>query len=97
MNKLYIVALFHFKENHLNEAVGILEKLVVETHKEEGCLQYDLVEDSDNKGIFFVMEVWATTDHHRQHSASEHLSEFRKAATPLLESSTEVYRGSKLF
>ena len=96
MNRLYIVALFHFKENYLDEALQLLEKLVAGTRKEEGCLQYDLVEDVDNKGIFFLMELWETAELHRQHSASEHLSEFRKNAAPLFESSTELYRGSKV-
>lgn len=97
MTQLYIVALFHFKENHLSEALELLENLVVNTRKEEGCLQYDLIEDAENKGIFFLMELWETEAHHRQHNATEHLADFRRAAGPLFESTTEVYRGSKLF
>lgn len=97
MTPLYIVALFHFKENHLTEALELLEKLVITTRKEDGCLQYDLVEDSENKGVFFLMELWESEAHHREHNASEHLAEFRKAAAPLFESSAEVYRGAKLF
>ncbi len=97
MTPLYIVALFHFKENHLAEALQLLEKLAITTRKEDGCLQYDLVEDSENKGVFFLMELWESEAHHREHNASEHLAEFRKAAAPLFESSAEVYRGAKLF
>jgi quinol monooxygenase YgiN len=29
-----------------------MKKLVVETRKEEGCLQYDLIEDRENMGTF---------------------------------------------
>ncbi|WP_285268668.1 putative quinol monooxygenase [Kaistella rhinocerotis] len=97
MSKLYIVALFHFKENHLTDALELLEKLVTETRKEDGCLQYDLIEESENKGVFFLMELWESEAHHREHNASEHLADFRKAAAPLFESSAEVYRGAKLF
>ena len=55
MKNLYIVALFRFKENYLMDAIELLKKLVFETRKEEGCLQYDLVEDIENKGVFFIM------------------------------------------
>ncbi|WP_435522546.1 putative quinol monooxygenase [Chryseobacterium indoltheticum] len=41
---LHIVALFRFKENNLMEAVELFQTLVRETRKEEGCLQYDLIE-----------------------------------------------------
>ena len=52
MKNLYIVALFRFKENYLMDAIELLKKLVFETRKEEGCLQYDLVEDIEKKAFF---------------------------------------------
>ena len=54
---LHIVALFRFKENHLFDAIELLKKLVIETRKEEGCLQYDLIEDRENKGTYFIIEL----------------------------------------
>ncbi|QFG52872.1 putative quinol monooxygenase [Chryseobacterium sp.] len=97
MKELYIVALFRFRENYLMDAVEILNKLVYETRKEEGCLQYDLVEDTDQKGVFFIAELWRSAEHHRQHNVSEHLMEFRRLAAPLLEGAVQVYRGYKTF
>ncbi|MBW8360893.1 MAG: antibiotic biosynthesis monooxygenase [Kaistella sp.] len=97
MKNLYIVALFHFKENYMMDAIELLKKLVSETRKEEGCLQYDLIEDTSNKGTFFLVELWETEEHHHQHNAADHLFEFRKNAAPMFEKSAEVYRGSKIF
>lgn len=97
MKNLHIVALFHFKETSTLDAIELLKKLVAETRKEEGCLQYDLIEDQENRGIFFLVELWETEEHHYQHSMSEHLNYFRKNAAVLFESSSEVYRGFKLF
>ena len=51
---IHVVALMKFKENHLFDAIELLKKLVSETRKEEGCLQYDLIEDKENKGHFFL-------------------------------------------
>jgi len=97
MKNLYIVALFQFKENHLMDALELLRKLVLETRKEEGCLQYDLVEDRETKGNFFIVELWESDEHHHQHNGSEHLMNFRQRSVSLLEKSAEVYKGYKTF
>lgn len=94
---LHIVALLRFKENHLFDAIELLKKLVFETRKEEGCLQYDLIEDRENKGTFFIIELWETEEHHYKHRSQEHLLVFRQNAAALMESQTEVYRGKKVF
>lgn len=97
MQNLHIVALFRFKENYLMDAIELFKKLVNETRKEEGCLQYDLIEDRENKGVFFIVELWETTEHHYEHSKTEHLDNFRKNAAPMLEETAQVYKGFKTF
>ena len=68
-----------------------------ETRKEEGCLQYDLIEDKDNKGTFFLIELWESVDHHNRHNGQDHLLDFRKDASKMMESSVEVYKGFKIY
>ena len=97
MKNLHIVALFRFKENYLMDAIELLKKLVNETRKEEGCLQYDLVEDRENKGVFFIVELWETEEHHYKHSGTEHLMNFRTQSAAMMEESTMVYRGYNIF
>lgn len=97
MKHLYITALFHFKENDLMDAIELLKKLVFETRKEVGCIQYDLVEDIENKGIFFITEIWESVEHHHQHKGTEHLMIFRQESSRMLEKSVEVYKGFKTF
>ncbi|MDN3605721.1 putative quinol monooxygenase [Kaistella yonginensis] len=97
MKNLYIIALFHFKESDLLDALELLKKLVIETRKEEGCKQYDLVEDRTSKGVFFIVELWESEEHHHQHNSSDHLMSFRNQAAPLLEKTAEVYKGYKTF
>ncbi len=95
--KLYIVALFRVKENYLMDAIELFKKLVNETRKEEGCLQYDLIEDKNNKGVFFIMELWESEEHHFNHSATEHLADFRVLSSPIMEQQAQVYKGFKVF
>ncbi|WP_449398787.1 putative quinol monooxygenase [Chryseobacterium wanjuense] len=92
---IYVIALFRFNENYLMEAVELFQTLVRETRKEEGCLQYDLIEDKDNKGTFFMVELWESEEHLNRHSGQDHSLNFRKDAAKMLESSTLVYKGFK--
>lgn len=97
MKNLYIVALFQFKESDLMDALELLKKLVFETRKEEGCLQYDLIEDHTNKGFFFIIELWESEEHHHQHNGTDHLMNFRNQSASMLEQSAQVYKGYKTF
>ena len=97
MKNLHIVALFQFKESDLMDALELLKKLVFETRKEEGCLQYDLIEDIENKGVFFLVELWESQEHHYQHTGTEHLDQFRLQISGMMEKHTQVYKGFKTF
>ncbi|WP_304344026.1 putative quinol monooxygenase [Chryseobacterium koreense] len=94
---LHIVALFRFKEIYLMEAIELFKKLVSETRKKEGCLQYDLIEDHENKGVFLLIERWETREHHHQNSGADHLLDFKKQSRTMLEETIQVYKGAKIF
>lgn len=96
MTSLHIIALLRFRENYIEEAKELLKNLVLETRKEEGCIQYDLVEDREKKATFFIVEKWESHQHHAAHGQTEHLSQFRKYSQPFLKESTEVYHGYKM-
>ncbi|WP_027386373.1 putative quinol monooxygenase [Chryseobacterium gregarium] len=93
---VHVVALFKFNENYLMEAVELFQALVRKTRKEEGCLQYDLIEDKVTKGTFFMVELWETEEHLNRHNGQDHLLDFRRDVSKILESSTQVYKGSKI-
>lgn len=94
---LHIIALFKFNESYLMEAVELFQTLVRETRKEEGCLQYDLVEDKDQKGTFFLIELWESVEHHNYHNGADHLLDFRKNTSKIMTSNIEVYKGFKIY
>lgn len=94
---LHIVALFKFNESYLMEAVELFQKLVRETRKEDGCLQYELVEDKDQKGTFFLIELWESVEHHNHHNGTDHLLEFRNNASKILTETIQVYKGFKIY
>ncbi|MFC4687082.1 MAG: antibiotic biosynthesis monooxygenase [Chryseobacterium sp. 36-9] len=94
---IYLSAIIHIKENSIMDAIELLKKLVIETRKEKGCVQYDLFEDNRNKGVFFIHENWETNEDLHHHQVSDHMMIFRENIAPLLESANKVYVGNKLF
>ena len=94
---IYLSAIIHIKENALMDAVELLKKLVIETRKEKGCIQYDLFEDNRNKGILFIHETWESNEDLHNHQVSDHMMRFRGGISSLLENPNRVYVGNKLF
>ncbi len=95
--KIYLSAIIHIKENAMMDAIELLKKLVIETRKERGCIQYDLFEDHRNKGVFFIHETWESSEDLHGHQVSEHMMKFRDAISSLLIEPNKVYVGNKLF
>lgn len=94
---IYLSAIIHIKENAMMDAIELLKKLVIETRKEKGCIQYELFEDHRNKGVFFIHETWASNDDLQQHQVSDHMIKFRENVSSLQEKQNIVYVGNKLF
>jgi quinol monooxygenase YgiN len=94
---IYLSAVIHIKENYMMDAIELLKKLVIETRREKGCIQYDLFEDHRTKGVFFIHENWETSEDLHSHQVSDHMMKFREAISSLLENPNIVYVGNKLF
>ena len=69
------------KESELRAA---LLALIEPTHQEDGCVQYDLHEHTENPGRFAFYENWTSKEHLDRHLASSHLQAFFTASQALL-------------
>ena len=69
------------KEEVLRQA---LLALIEPTRKEEGFVQYDLHESTNDPGRFVFYENWVSQEHLDRHLASPHLESFKTAAPGLL-------------
>lgn len=61
------------KEDELRDA---LEALVEPTSQEEGCVNYDLHESSEEPGRFFFYENWESGTHLDAHLGAPHVQDF---------------------
>ncbi|TDX86689.1 putative quinol monooxygenase [Epilithonimonas xixisoli] len=94
---IYLSAIIHIKENSMMDAIELMKKLVIETRKEKGCIQYDLFEDNRNKGVFFIHEIWESNDDLQSHQVADHMMKFREGIRPFQEKPNIAYIGNKLF
>lgn len=77
-----LVAKGYYYEGKTNEAIKLYEELVKESRKEEGCIEYNLYQDKNDKSILTVFEKWENEEALEKHKNSEHF----KRLVPLISS-----------
>ena len=85
---LIIVAKILAKEGKVDLVKNELLKLIDVTRAEEGCINYDLHEDNENKNLFLFYEKWASRDLWQKHMQNAHLAEYVKATDGAVEEFT---------
>lgn len=56
-----------------------LLKLIDITRAEEGCINYDLHQDNDDKNVFLFFENWTSRELWQKHMNNSHLADYSKA------------------
>lgn len=61
-----------FQENAVQEVIALYQELIAETRKEQGCLSYELYQDTANPCILTMLETWENKACLDAHSISAH-------------------------
>ncbi|MFV0363035.1 MAG: putative quinol monooxygenase [Suipraeoptans sp.] len=67
-----IIATFNLEPASIDKAIEYAKELVSETRKENGCIQYDLIQADEIPTKLVVLENWETREALDAHSNSEH-------------------------
>jgi quinol monooxygenase YgiN len=70
---LKIVAIAETSADKAEELKKVCLGLIEPTRKENGCISYELYQDSANAGIFTFVEEWESREHLDVHLKSPHL------------------------
>ncbi|MCL6294542.1 putative quinol monooxygenase [Jejuia spongiicola] len=76
--KLTIIAKILVKPEKLELVKKELLKLIDLTKAEEGCINYDLHQDNQDKNLFLFYENWESRALWQMHMNSKHLANFQK-------------------
>jgi quinol monooxygenase YgiN len=77
--KLTIVARILAKAEKRDLVKSELLKLISITRAEQGCMNYDLHQDNENKNLFLFYENWESRELWQIHMQNSHLAEYMKA------------------
>jgi len=72
-NSLNVVAIAETSADRAEELKSICMGLIEPTRKEEGCISYDLYQDTTNPGRFTFIENWKSKEHLDVHLKTPHL------------------------
>lgn len=72
-NTLTVVAIAETSADRAEELKAVCLGLIEPTRKEEGCISYDLYQDTTNPGIFTFIENWKSKEHLDVHLKTPHL------------------------
>lgn len=80
MPPITVVARIKARPDAIEKVGEALLKLVALTlKKDDGCISYDLHQDSEDPTIFFFLEKWKSAEHLNSHLDSPHVKNYRKA------------------
>ena len=73
MKTITVVATFHAKPGKETELKNALISLVAPTHKEAGCINYDLHVSAEDPAKFLFHENWTSKAHLDAHLKNTHI------------------------
>lgn len=82
---LTVIAYMKAAPGKTDELRRELQDLIETTHREAGCVNYDLHESIEEPGKFFFHENWESEEHLDAHLAAPHLVRFAGLIPNLLD------------
>jgi quinol monooxygenase YgiN len=73
---VYCIEYFQVKPAHRQELITMLTDFVAKSRKEEGCLQYDLLVDTQNPNLLIITMKYANQKNMAAHVAQPHIQAF---------------------
>lgn len=91
-----ITVLLESKQEFNDKVKGLLENLVENSRKEEGCIKYDLHQDVENPNVFVFHEVWKNKAIFDLHNSQEYVKHFFCLAPDLLSDKPQIIFTAKI-
>ena len=92
-----VIATFQLQNDMIDVAKRIAAALVSETRNEDGCIQYDLLQDDKDEHHLVIVEHWESQEKLDAHSNSEHFVKYVPMLAELCRKAPEVVTYKSLF
>jgi len=95
-----VFGILRFPPQNIVKILPHLKQLIEATYKNDGCLAYDVAEDTLEPGLLRFSELWPSMERLEKHLKADHIEPWRKIAKAhgLLERKFTAYevKSSKL-
>ncbi|NQX38980.1 Quinol monooxygenase YgiN [Pedobacter steynii] len=93
---IYLTAIVKSKEGSSDAMKPLLQQLVVESRKENACLQYDLHQDQENRNVFIFHEIWESQEGRTLHDSQPHIARFIADSADFIDGTVQIYQTDKI-
>lgn len=93
---IYLTAIVKSKEGSAESMKTLLQQLVVESRKENACLQYDLHQDQTNRNVFIFQEIWESLEGWNLHNSQPHIARFIADSVSIIDGPVTIYHTDKI-
>ncbi|MCE0492383.1 putative quinol monooxygenase [Vibrio salinus] len=76
MAEVYLLAEIEAKPGLADSLLSLLENLVKESRKEDGCITYELLQDKEKSELFIMREQWGSDAILERHQQTAHFQDF---------------------
>ncbi|MBT4204398.1 antibiotic biosynthesis monooxygenase [Hyphomicrobiales bacterium] len=78
---IIVIGEFRFKADKMDEIRPHMIKVIEASNNEDGCISYAFSESIQSPGLIRVAEKWKSFEDLEQHFKTEHMNNWREAAT----------------
>lgn len=93
---VYCVNVF-VKEDAIKQFIEATEINHINTRKEPGNLRFDVIQNSKDKSLFMLYEVYKDSDSVKKHKETEHYLQWRKTVEPFMAKAREGIEYAPLY
>ncbi len=81
---IYVIATLTVRPEKRADFLDNARTVIAATHKEEGCVSYDLHSSITEPNVFVFVERWSSRDALEAHFGTPHLGEWRRISADLI-------------
>jgi quinol monooxygenase YgiN len=82
--KLYVVTHVDLTPNYLADGTKLLQQFASDSHKDNGVVRFELLDDVSRKNHFTIVSVWENQSAFDAHLEATHTKRFREKLQPML-------------
>ena len=87
---IIVTAMMHVKDGKKEAFILEAKDLISSTRKEDGCINYDLLANTEDENALVMLEQWKDFDSLKKHMKTDHFLQFEVSIEPLLAKGVDI-------